>query len=61
MQLAADRALELTDARAAMIEAPDGPHQFAFQVTAGDADRFRGHGSTAPRASPAAPCASAAS
>jgi diguanylate cyclase (GGDEF)-like protein len=42
MQLAVDRALELTDAGAAMLESPDGPHQFAFQVTAGDADRFRG-------------------
>jgi diguanylate cyclase (GGDEF)-like protein len=42
MQLAADRALELTGARAALIEVPDGPHEFVFQVTAGDADRFRG-------------------
>lgn len=25
-----------------MIEAPDGPHQFVFQATAGDADGFRG-------------------
>jgi diguanylate cyclase (GGDEF)-like protein len=42
MQLVVDRALELTDAGAAMLESPDGPHQFAFQLTAGDADRFRG-------------------
>jgi diguanylate cyclase (GGDEF)-like protein len=42
MQLAADRALQLTEAGAAMIESPDGSDQFVFQVTAGDADRFRG-------------------
>ncbi len=42
MQLAVDRALELTGAEAAMISSPDGPHEFVFQVTAGNADRFRG-------------------
>src|ERR1700759_657595 len=42
MQLAVDRALELTDARAAMSEAPDGPPQFISKVPAGDAGRFRG-------------------
>jgi diguanylate cyclase (GGDEF)-like protein len=41
MQLAVDRALELTDARAAMIEAPDG-NEFVFEVTAGDAGELRG-------------------
>jgi diguanylate cyclase (GGDEF)-like protein len=41
MQLAADRALALTGACAAMVESPDGP-DFVFQVTAGDADEFRG-------------------
>jgi diguanylate cyclase len=41
MQLAADRALQLTDAGAAMIESPDGS-DFVFEVTAGDAERFRG-------------------
>jgi diguanylate cyclase (GGDEF)-like protein len=35
MQLAVDRALELTNARGAMIEAPDGS-EFVFEVTAGD-------------------------
>jgi diguanylate cyclase (GGDEF)-like protein len=42
MQLAVDRALRLTDARAAIIESPDGSDRFVFQVTAGDAGRFRG-------------------
>ena len=42
MQLAVDRALELTDAKAAMIESPDGPDEFVFQVTAGAAEGFRG-------------------
>jgi diguanylate cyclase (GGDEF)-like protein len=41
MQLAADRALELTGARAAMIEAPDG-NEFVFEATAGEAARFQG-------------------
>ncbi len=41
MQLAADRALELTDARAALIEAPDGD-QLVFAVTAGAAADFQG-------------------
>jgi diguanylate cyclase (GGDEF)-like protein len=43
MQLAVDRARELTGANAALIETPDGPDEFVFRVTAGDADRFRGH------------------
>jgi diguanylate cyclase (GGDEF)-like protein len=42
MQLAADRALRLTDAGAALIESPDGSEKFVFQVTAGDAERFQG-------------------
>jgi diguanylate cyclase (GGDEF)-like protein len=37
MQLAVDRALELTDARAAVIEAPD-QSEFVVEATAGDAD-----------------------
>ena len=41
MQLAADRALELTGACTAMIGAPDGP-DLVFRTTAGDADGFRG-------------------
>jgi diguanylate cyclase (GGDEF)-like protein len=41
MQLAADRALDLTGACAAMIGAPDGP-QVVFRTTAGNAERFRG-------------------
>ena len=42
MELAADRARRLTDAGAAMIEAPDGSRQFAFGVSAGDAERLSG-------------------
>jgi diguanylate cyclase len=41
MQLAADRALQLTRADAAVIEAPDGNH-FVFEATAGEAERFQG-------------------
>jgi diguanylate cyclase (GGDEF)-like protein len=41
MQLAADRALDLTNAAAAMIEAPDG-HEFVFEATAGDAEHYHG-------------------
>jgi diguanylate cyclase (GGDEF)-like protein len=40
MQVAADRALRLTGAGAAMIETPDGSHRFVFHVTAGDAERY---------------------
>jgi diguanylate cyclase (GGDEF)-like protein len=40
MQLAADRALDLTGAAAAMIESPDG-NSFVFRATAGDAEHFR--------------------
>jgi diguanylate cyclase (GGDEF)-like protein len=43
MQLAADRALDLTGAAAAMIESPDG-NRFAFEATAGDAEHFRAAG-----------------
>ena len=42
MRLACDRARQLTKAAAAVIEAPDGPDRFVFQVTSGDAERFRG-------------------
>ena len=41
MQLAADRALELTGACAAMVQAPEGP-DVVFRMTAGDAAGFRG-------------------
>jgi diguanylate cyclase (GGDEF)-like protein len=41
MQVAADRALELTGACAAMIGEPEGP-DVVFRMTAGDADGFRG-------------------
>jgi diguanylate cyclase (GGDEF)-like protein len=41
MQLAADRALELTGAEAAMVQVPDGPDSLRFEVTAGDAESFR--------------------
>ena len=41
MQLAADRALELTGACAAMIGAPEGS-DVVFRMTAGEADGFRG-------------------
>src|ERR1700744_4831842 len=50
MQLAVDRALELTDARAALIEAPDGS-EFVVEAIAGDPDAigrilsFPGNGS----------------
>src|SRR6201996_8698044 len=40
MQLAVDRALELTDARAAVIEAPGGS-EFVLEATAGDPDVIR--------------------
>jgi diguanylate cyclase (GGDEF)-like protein len=40
MQLAVDRALELTDARAALIEAPD-QSEIVLEATAGDADAIR--------------------
>src|ERR1700744_3100213 len=43
MQLATDRALELTGADAAMIEPPGGPDEFVFQGAAGEAVAFRGH------------------
>jgi diguanylate cyclase (GGDEF)-like protein len=54
MQLAADRALELTKADAALVEAPDG-NDFVFEATAGDATKFQGqrvdrHGSIAGQA-----------
>ncbi len=42
MQLATDRALDLTDAGAAMIESPDGSRQFTSLVPAADAARIRG-------------------
>jgi diguanylate cyclase (GGDEF)-like protein len=41
MQVAADRALELTDAVAAMVESPDGD-ELVFEATAGEAAGFRG-------------------
>jgi diguanylate cyclase (GGDEF)-like protein len=41
MQLAADRALDLTGAAAALVEAPDG-NEFVFEATAGDAAHYRG-------------------
>jgi diguanylate cyclase (GGDEF)-like protein len=41
MQLAADRAMELTGADAAVVETPEG-EEFLFRVTAGSADEFRG-------------------
>src|ERR1700761_8519765 len=41
MQLAADRALELTGACAATIQAPEGT-QIVFRTTAGNAAGFRG-------------------
>ena len=41
MQLAADRAMELTGADAAVIETPEGD-DFLFRVTAGSADEYRG-------------------
>jgi diguanylate cyclase (GGDEF)-like protein len=42
MQLAADRALRLTGASAAMFEAPDGPHQIVFQAKGDDGEGSRG-------------------
>jgi diguanylate cyclase (GGDEF)-like protein len=42
MQLAADRALRLTGASAALFEAPHGPHQVVFEARAGDPERSRG-------------------
>jgi diguanylate cyclase (GGDEF)-like protein len=39
MQVAAERALELTGAGAALIATPDGPDRLVFQFSAGDADR----------------------
>jgi diguanylate cyclase len=41
MQLAAERALELTKADAALVEVPDGD-QFVFEATAGEATSFQG-------------------
>jgi diguanylate cyclase (GGDEF)-like protein len=41
MQLAADRAMELTDADAAVVETPE-EDEFVFRVTAGNADEYRG-------------------
>jgi diguanylate cyclase (GGDEF)-like protein len=41
MQLAADRAMELTGADAAVVETPEGD-EFLFRVTAGSADEYRG-------------------